>query len=166
MSAAETFDPIPVIESLADADVEFVLIGGLAGIAHGSAYPTYDADVMYARDEANLERLAGVLRALGAVLRGAPKDTPFQVDARTLREGCNFTFDTSRGPLDILAYPAGAPPFAELAAMADEIDLGGRRIKVASLDHLIAMKEAAGRAKDKLMATEYRTLADELRAQS
>ena len=34
----------------------------------------------------------------------------------------------------------------------------------ASLDHLIAMKEAAGPTKDKLMATEYRVLSDELRA--
>ena len=37
-------------------------------------------------------------------------------------------------------------------------------IRVASLDHLIAMKEAAGRTKDKLMATEYRTLSDVIRA--
>jgi hypothetical protein len=40
----------------------------------------------------------------------------------------------------------------------------GVLIRVASLDHLIAMKEAAGRTKDKLMATEYRAISDELRA--
>ena len=57
MSADEPYDPGPAIEALADAGIDFVLIGGLAGIAHGSAYPTYDLDVMYARDRANLERI-------------------------------------------------------------------------------------------------------------
>ena len=37
-------------------------------------------------------------------------------------------------------------------------------MRVASLDHLIAMKEAAGLTRDKLTATEYGVLADELRA--
>jgi hypothetical protein len=166
VSAAEQFDPVPLIEALSDAEVDFVLIGGLAGIAHGSAYPTYDVDVMYARDEGNRERLATVLRDLNATLRGAPPEPPFQLDARTLEEGGNFTFETRNGPLDIVAYPAGAPPFAELKNASAEIELGGRRVRVASLDHMIAMKDAAGRTKDQLMATEYRTLADERRSQS
>jgi hypothetical protein len=166
VSAAEQFDPVPLIEALSDAEVDFVLIGGLAGIAHGSAYPTYDVDVMYARDEGNRERLATVLRDLNATLRGAPPEPPFQLDARTLEEGGNFTFETRNGPLDIVAYPAGAPPFAELKNASAEIELGGRRVRVASLDHMIAMKDAAGRPKDQLMATEYRTLADERRSQS
>ena len=166
MSAAEPFDPIPLVEALADADVDFILIGGLAGLAHGSAYPTYDVDIMYARDEANLRRLAVVLRGLGATLRGAPSDLPSILDVDALEAGGNFTFETPRGALDILAYPPGAPTYAELKAAADEIDLGGRRVRVASLDHLIAMKDAAARTKDQLMATEYRVLADEQRRQS
>lgn len=166
MSDPETFDPVPLIETLADAEVDFVLIGGLAGIAHGSAYPTYDVDVMYARDHDNLERLASVLRDLGATLRGAPPEVPFLLDSKTLEEGGNFTFETPRGALDIFAYPAGAPAYGELKAASDEIELSGRSVRVASLDHLIAMKDAAARVKDQLMATEYRTLADERRAQS
>jgi hypothetical protein len=89
---------------------------------------------------------------------------PFILDARSLEAGGNFTFLTSLGSLDVLAYPAGAPPYDRLRADALVTEIGGQRIRIASLDHLIAMKEAAGRTKDKLMATEYRTLSDELRA--
>jgi hypothetical protein len=160
------FDPIPIIEALSEADVDFVLIGGLAGGAHGSSYPTYDLDVMYARDRHNLERIASVLTELGATLRGAPADLPFLLDAKTLEEGVNFTFSTSLGPVDLLAFPTGAPPYEKVRDDSETIEIGGHSVLVASLDHLIAMKEAAGRTKDKLMATEYRELADERRRQS
>jgi hypothetical protein len=161
---AETFDPIPLIEALADARVDFVLIGGVAGGSYGSTFGTFDVDVAYARDHENLERLAGVLDSLGATLRGAPPDLPFVPDARTLANGANFTFTTRLGSLDILADPAGAPPYRDLKASGTRITVSDRQVIVASLDHLIAMKEAAGRPKDKLMATEYRVLSDELRA--
>lgn len=158
------FEPLPLLGALAEHGVDFVVIGGIAGGAHGSAYPTYDLDVAYARDDDNLERLASALVALSARLRGAPPDLPFQLDARTLKAGANFTFETDLGDLDILADPAGAPPYERLKADATAGEIRGLQVRVASLDHLIAMKEAAGRPKDKLMATEYRVLSDELRA--
>jgi hypothetical protein len=158
------FEPLPLLAALAEHDVDFVVIGGIAGGAHGSAYPTYDLEVAYARDDDNLERLASAVRALGARLRGAPPDVPFQLDAKALKAGANFTFVTDLGDLDILADPAGAPAYELLKAGATTADIRGLPVRVASLDHLIAMKEAAGRTKDKLMATEYRVLSDELRA--
>lgn len=161
---ADTFDPIPLLEALSRANVDFVVIGGVAGGSYGSAYGTFDVDVAYARDRENLERLAAALRDLGAELRGAPPGLPFQLDGDTLIAGANFTFTTRFGALAILADPAGAPPYARLKAEGTSITVSGREITVASLDHLIAMKEAAGRPKDRLMATEYRVLSDELRA--
>lgn len=145
--------------------VDFVLIGGLAGIARGSSYPSYDLDIAYGRQRDNLERLAAALRELGATLRGAPANLPLLLDAKTLENGQHFTFDTPYGSLDILADPDGAPRYAELKrAAGSRLLVEGVAICVASLDHLIAMKEATGRTKDKLMATEYRVLSDELRA--
>jgi hypothetical protein len=55
-------------------------------------------------------------------------------------------------------------PYRDLKAAGTKITVSGRQVVVASLDHLIAMKEAAGRPKDLLRATEYRVLSDELRA--
>ena len=158
------FDPVPLLQALAQGGVDFVVIGGVAGGSYGSAYSTFDVDIAYARDRGNLERLAQVLRALGAELRGAPPGLPFQLDARTIEAGANFTFSTPMGALDIRCDPAGAPPYRRLKTDATTISLAGTKVLVASLDHLIAMKEAAGRPKDKLMATEYRVLSDELRA--
>lgn len=161
---ADAFDPRKLLETLVRHEVDFVLIGGMAGTACGSAYVTLDVDVAYGRSRPNLERLADALRELGATLRGAPPNRSFTLDAKTLENGANFTFDTQYGPLDILADPAGAPTYSRLREEAgDELLAEGIRIRVASLDHLIAMKEAAGRPKDLLMASEYRVISDELR---
>ena len=165
MRPPASFEPGRILEALNRHGVDFVLIGGMAGVAHGSSYPSYDVDVAYARDRQNLERLAAALAELGATPRDAPADLPFLLDARTLAQGANFTFDTSYGALDILSDPAGAPSSAELRRSAGaRVEIEGLAILVASLDHLIAMKEAAGRPKDILMASEYRVISDELRA--
>jgi hypothetical protein len=153
-----------MLDVLLAHDVDFVLIGGMAGIARGSSYATFDLDIAYARDWDNLERLAAALRELGARLRGAPGDLPFLLDAKTIENGAHFTFVTPYGSLDILSDPDGAPSYAVLKHAAGEpVEVEGVPMRVASLDHLIAMKESAGRTKDKLMATEYRVLSDELR---
>jgi hypothetical protein len=162
--ADEAFEPASILELLAAANVDFVIIGGVAGGAHGSAYGTFDLDITYSREPDNLERLGDVLRSLDARLRGAPADIPFQLDARTVAAGGNFTFTTRLGMLDILAFPEGAPPYEQLKAAAIQIDVRGYGVHVASIDHLIAMKEATGRPRDKLRALELRTLSDELRA--
>jgi len=161
---AADFNPVPVLERFATASVDFVVIGGVAAGAYASGYTTVALDLAYARDRENLERIAEVLRSMAAVLRGAPPDIPFQLDALSLEAGGNFTFTTSYGSVDLLAYPAGAPPYEELRKQATVIDVRGHRVRVASLDHLIAMKDAAGRPRDKLLATELRIISDELHA--
>jgi hypothetical protein len=88
--------------------VDFVLIGGMAGVAHGSNYPSFDLDVIYSRDRANIARLVSALEEIGVRLRGAPADLPFLLDARTIENDTNFTFVTPHGDLQSSARsPAG-----------------------------------------------------------
>lgn len=156
------FDPERILRTLAEHRVRYVLIGGLAGRLWGSPTVTNDLDLCYARDRANLERLAEALRALDARLRGADSDVPFLLDAETLEQGDHFTFATAAGNLDILGHPAGSQGFEDLIATAANMRLSGNRVPVADLDDLIAMKRAAGRPKDRVEVEILTALRDEL----
>lgn len=165
MNANDSLGPPLQLEKLLGAlerhGVDYVVVGGVAGLAHGSSFPTFDLDIAYARDAANLDRLAAVLRDLGVKLRGAPADLPFQVDAVTLANGANFTFETEFGDFDILAAIDGMSSYEDLRRASRVATVEGVSARVASLDDLIAMKKSANRTKDKLMIEDYLVIADE-----
>ena len=144
--------------------VDFVVVGGMAGLAHGSNYPSFDVDVAYARDAGNLERLVAALKQIGVTLRGAPPELPFPLDVQTLQNGANFTFVTPYGDFDVLADVGGVSSYDQLRASSEGKEIAGVRVRVASIDHLIAMKRAANRTKDQLMLEEYIVIADEQNA--
>jgi hypothetical protein len=150
----------PLLELLTKHAVDFIVVGGIAGIVHGSAHPTFDFDVVYARDEQNLERMSAALTELGVTLRGAPADLPFQIDPRTLAAGCNFTFLSRYGSFDILGEADGMRSYEAMSADSIWETLWGVPVRVASIDDLIRMKRAAGRPKDKSMAEELIAIAE------
>ena len=150
------------LELLSRYSVECVIVGGVAAALHGSSIPTYDLDVCYARDLANLDRLAKALTAVHATLRGAPKGLPFILDADTLRNGLNFTFDTDIGPLDVLGEIAGVGGFNEAREGAVTYELFGRTYRVLALNKLIGAKRAAGRKKDLAMIPELEAIQEHL----
>jgi hypothetical protein len=156
------FRPVSILHELLDRDVRFVLIGGLAGAIRGSPVITGDVDVCYARDRQNLERLAEALGGLGARLRGAPPEVPFQLDAPALEAGDHFTFATELGSLDCIGTPAGTDGFADLDASATDESLDDIVVRVASIDDLIRMKRAAGRRQDLIAVEWLEALRDEL----
>jgi hypothetical protein len=148
------FDPLGALQTLDRHGVRFIVIGGYAAAIRGSPVITGDVDICYARDDENLERLAEALTELGATLRGAPPDVPFQLAAETLKRGDAFTFNTTAGPLDCVGTPAGTAGFEDLDADATDEDLDGFSVRVASIEDLMRMKRATGRAKD-LIALEW-----------
>ena len=122
-----------LLEALADAGVEFIIVGGVAARAHGSARLTDDLDVAYSRTAANLERLASALRPLEPYLRGAPPGLPFEWSAVTLRAGLNFTLSTSAGPIDLLGELTGAGTYDDLRPHTIEILVVGRNVLLLDL---------------------------------
>ncbi len=148
MPAWPDFRPTGLIRELADARVDFVVIGGIAVIAQASPRFTKDLDICYSVEADNLEALGDVLQRLGARLRGIDEDLPFVADQRTLRQTQILCLDTRLGGLDLLVNPAGAPPYPKLRAMADILEIVGVDVRVASIPDLLAMKRAAARPQD------------------
>lgn len=161
------FRPLDALEVLIGQRVRFIVIGGFGAQLLGAPLITQDLDVCYARDDENIERMAAALKQLNARLRGAPDDLPLRPDAQTLKAGNHFTFLTDAGGFDILGSPSGARGgYEELLAAAVDIDLDAYRVKVASIDDLIKMKQAADRPKDRAVLEELGALRDEIDARA
>ena len=93
--------------TLVHGGVEFVVIGGMAATAHGSAHVTVDLDIVYQRTAENIGCLAAALAPLQPYLRGAPPGLPFRFDSETIKRGLNFTLVTTAGDLDVMGEAAG-----------------------------------------------------------
>jgi len=137
-----------LLRGLASAQVDFVLIGGVAAAAHGSSRVTQDLDIVYSRSAENLNRVVSALGSLKPYLRGAPPGLPFRLDAETLKAGLNFTLTTDLGWIDLLGEITGGGRYEDLAPHAIKVDVFGVTCRVLDLETLIQTKRAAGRPKD------------------
>ncbi|MCE2541772.1 MAG: hypothetical protein J4G16_15760 [Acidobacteria bacterium] len=153
--AEEPFDPAVMLAALHDANVRFVLIGGMAAVLHGDVGVTLDIDIAPANDADNLIRLATALRALDARIRtdDVPQGLPFDCSAgflRNLGPDAILNLTTRSGALDVSFTPAGTGGYQDLKRDAVTMDAAeGVTILVASLADVIRSKSAADREKDR-----------------
>lgn len=153
-----------LLKMLAEAKVEFVLVGGLAVALHGYQRVTMDVDVVVAMDEENLQRLMSAAKSAG--LRPTipvPLESLAQPELieQWHREKGMLAFslrgaETMATVLDVLVRPV--VPFADLRRDAAMIEVGTVHIPIASVDHLIEMKTGTGRGKDAVDIEELQKL--------
>lgn len=154
-----------LLRTLREEGVDFVLIGGFAVTLQGYVRTTKDIDIVPSGDRANYERLWKVLTDLKArpgEIGDVPVEhlpVPFSLEG--LVQGGNWVLYTTFGRLDLMPYvedTEGPLPYDELSASAEEVTLPeiGRPIYVASVEHLIGMKERAGRDLDQVDVTALR----------
>lgn len=163
MDSAPPLDPAPILRTLHDRGVRFVVIGGFASLFHGSAHVTYDIDITPERSTDNLSRLSDALRDLDARIRaeGVDEPLPFHHDARSLDAVEVWNLRTPHGDLDISFCPSGTAGYADLHRDALVTTVLGIRVEMASLADVVRSKEAAGRPKDQLSLPTLRRLLDE-----
>jgi len=148
---------------LRSSDVDFIVVGGVAGALHGSAFTTQDLDVVYSRSHDNIRRLAAALRNHHPYLRNAPPGLPFVWDERTISNGLNFTLTTDFGDVDLLGEIAGAGSYSKLLPRSHEVSGFGLSFQLVDLDMLIILKRAAGRPKDLQVIAELQGILDRRR---
>ena len=146
---------------LIDANIEFVIIGGFAGVLHGSSYVTQDLDICAVLTEANIRRLREVLKDLHPLHRMTPQKLSFlEVPPDDASPIHNLYLNTDLGTIDILSTVFGVGDYERLKSKAATIPFGDKTCLLMNLEDLIKAKEALGREKDLLAAKELRAIAD------
>ncbi len=146
------------VQTLSDAGVDFVVIGGLSATFHGGARVTYDLDICYSRASGNIRRLAAALAPFHPRMRDSPPGLPFVWDEVTLRNGTVFTLQTDIGEIDLLAEVAGLGAFEDVKKHSIIVEAFDRQIATLDLLGLIQAKRAAGREKDLAALVELESL--------
>jgi predicted nucleotidyltransferase len=138
-----------LLHRLAEAGVEFVVVGGLAVNAWGVVRGTKDVDVVVAPAIDNLKRVAEVAVAAGGrVQQGdALLGSPISI-ASALASGDQVAIETDLGRLDVIQGLDGVPSYADLRSRAIEAEILGVAVAICSVQDLKAMKKAAGRTRD------------------
>ena len=138
-----------LLAALAEADVDFVVVGGVAAVLQGAPTTTFDLDVVHSREPGSCSRLGSALMRLEACYR---EHLPRRLQPREedlLGPGHHLLM-TSAGPLDLLGRVVGGREYGDLLAHAVWLDLDeGLRVRVLDLETLIALKQELGREKDR-----------------
>ena len=150
-----------LLRRLADAGVEFIVVGGAAAVLHGAPITTEDLDIVHRRSPENVSRLRALLDELDARVRElANRRLPPQESA-LLGDG-HVLLSTRLGPLDCLGTLIDGRGFEELVSHSESIKDEGVEFLVVDLPTLIELKTKTGRAKDRLMLPVLVALVEQL----
>jgi hypothetical protein len=132
------------------AEIEYIVVGGVACLLHGAPSTTLDLDVVYRVGDDNLARLEASLRDLDARVRD-PAGRDLVPNVRDVKPGGHLQLTTRHGPLDLLAALHDGRTFDDLAERSLLMEEEGLIVRVLDLPTLIEVKRSTGRARDLLV---------------
>jgi hypothetical protein len=139
-----------ILECLNREHVEYVVVGGLAGVFHGVPLVTRDVDICMPFNEQNLMRLERALAGLNPVHRQTPNRLPFSVAADFPRGLRNLYLRTDVGALDCLGEIKGVGDYQSVHGRSVVVELPIGRCHILDLQALIDAKSALDRTQDRL----------------
>jgi len=134
---------------LVEAQVEFVLIGGFAAVAHGVTLVTRDVDICCRFTEPNLMRIQKAFADLHAVHRLRP-DLPLELTAEQCGSLKNLYLKTDLGVVDCLSNVLGLGEFENVLKDSIELELPFGHCRVLGIEALIRAKETMNRDHDRM----------------
>jgi hypothetical protein len=142
---------------LIEAQVEFVLVGGFAAVAHGVTLVTRDVDICCRFSEANLMRIQSAFANLHPVHRSRP-DLPLALTPEQCANLKNLYLKTDWGIVDCLGEVLGVGDFESVLRHSVELELPFGNCRILGLDALIRAKEAMNRDHDRFTARQLREI--------
>lgn len=139
---------LATLHGLAEADVKFVVVGGVAAILAGAILNTVDVDVVYAVDDENLDKLGRLLDRMHAIYRD-PAGRRIAPTIERLRSERVNLLTTDLGRLDALQDIGHGWRYETLIPWSLTEDVGGVHVLVLGLSRVIEAKEIANRPKDR-----------------
>ena len=141
-------------------NVEFVLIGGVCSVMHGSGLLTVDLDVCCRFNTTNLRRLESALHDLHPYHRLTPNKLPLVITEELCSRLKNLYLQTDLGKIDCLGEVMGVGDYEAALKRSIEFKMSFGPIRMFDLETLITSKEATGREKDKYALPVLRALAE------
>ena len=138
-----------LIKELKKADIEFILVGGVAAVAQGAPVTTFDLDVVHERTPENIKKIKNLLKTIGAYQR-RPDNKILEPDLKALKKGGHMLLSTCFGPFDILGVIEKGFGYDELLPNTIEIDFQGYKIRVLNIETLVELKRESKRPEDRL----------------
>ena len=141
-------DFLNLLERLVNAGVDFVIVGGFAGVVHGCTYVTQDIDICCDFSAANLLALQRAISDLDPVHRMTPNRKKFQLTEQMCGQFKNLNLDTRIGQLDCLSFIDGLGDYSQVKQESEVVEVENMKMCVLSLDALIRAKESMNRPRD------------------
>ena len=151
------------VQLLSEAQVNFILVGGLSAIARGVPVTTFDLDIVHERSAENIARLLPVLDQIEAIFRIQPHRRLRPNESHLTGRG-HLNLTTTNGYLDLLCTIGKDLTYEDLLTHSDQLEIGGTLpVRVLRLEKLIELKEEVNRDKDRAVLPILRRTLQEIR---